>query len=240
MRVGIGLPVNECRAILADAFMINTNPALDWYASLSAAKGMPPRCPFASVHRCPRFYQSLSLLSKCGSTDIEAAEDEALFKKWSGSDLWPATKEQATAIMGPAEEPRHFKNFCPEVSFERFGLFAIELSAYPDELDRDNAHRSLGKHGAGPEDWRWAWAHVLPLHYSECPLYSPLAHDSTKPQTSKPTAPEELLSLKPNFHGIGLDLKALFRRFRHWLQARRQRTRSIKTESRHIRGFRHS
>ena len=108
MRVGIGLPVNECRAILADAFMINTDPALDWYASLSAAKGMPPRCPFASVHRCPRFYQSLSLLSKCGSTDIEAAEDEALFKKWSGSDLglrrrnkqpqsWDHRKNQGTS-----------------------------------------------------------------------------------------------------------------------------------------------
>lgn len=209
--------------------MASTNPSLGWYTGISATKSMPPRCPFASVHRCPRFYQSLSLLSKCGSTGIEAAEDEALFKKWSGSDLWPATKEQATAIMGPPDEPRHFKNFCPEVSFDRFGLFATELCAYSDEMDRDNAHRSLARRSAGPEDWRWAWAHVLPLHYSECPLYSPLAHDSATSQALKPTTAEEVFSIKPNFHGISLDLRVLFRRFRQWLHARRQRTPSKTT-----------
>jgi len=209
--------------------MINNNPSLDWYTSVSATKGMSPRCPFASVHGCPRYYQSLSLLSKCGSTEIEPAEDEALLTRWSGSDLWPATKEQATAIMGPADEPRHFKNFCPEVSFERFHLFAAELSAYSDEIDRDNAHCSLGRHRAGSEDWRWAWAHVLPLHYSECPLYSPLAVDSAKSQTLKPTTAEEVFSIKPNFHGLSLDLRVLFRRFRQWLQVRRQRTRSKRT-----------
>src|ERR1700682_5552794 len=207
--------------------MANMNPFLDWYTSVSETKGMPPRCPFASVHRCPRFYQSLSLLSKCGSTEIEPAEDEALLKKWSVSDLWPATSEQATAIAGPVDEPRHFKNFCPEVSFERFGFFAVHLSSYPDEIDRDNAHRSLGRSGAGPEDWRWTWAQVVPMHYSECPLYSPLAHDRASSPTFKPSGMkerDEVFSIKPNFHGIGVDLRALFKRLRRWLQSRRQQS----------------
>jgi hypothetical protein len=217
--------------------MVKVNPSLDWYTGVSATKRMPPRCPFASVHRCPRFYQSLSLLSKCGSTEIEPAEDEALLKKWGVSDLCPATKEQATSIAMPADEPRHFKNFCPEVSFERFGLFASELSAYSDEINRDNAHRSLGRRGAGPEDWGWAWAHVLPLHYSECPLYSPLAHDSAKSPTLKPTAAEEVFSIKPSFHGISLDLRALVRRFREWLQARRADALEQDDRSRHKRGL---
>ncbi len=200
--------------------MINSNPSLDWYTGVSAAKGMPPRCPFASVHRCPRFYQSLSLLSKDGSTAIVPVEDDGLLKKWSASDLWPVTGEQASAIMGWASGPQHLRNFCPEVSFERFGLFAAELCAYSDETDRDNAHHSLGRRGAGPEDWRWTWAHVLPLHFSGCPLYSPLAH-GTESQASMPRPAEEILSVKPNFHGISLDVKVLLRRFRKWLQARR-------------------
>ena len=210
--------------MLGDASMANVNPSLDWYTSLSATKGMPPRCPFASVRRCPRFYESLSLLSECGSTAIEPVEDDALLKKWSGSDLWPATKEQATAFMGPADGPKHFKNFCPEVSFGRFGLFAADLSAYSDEIDQDNAHRFLGKGGAGPEDWRWNWAHVAPLHYSECPLYSPLAHDSSNSATFKPPVLQErgeVFSIKPSIYGIGVDLKALFKRFLKWLQSRR-------------------
>ena len=219
--------MTEAQALQANSSMANINPSLDWYTNVSAAKGMSPRCPFASVHRCPRFYESMSLLSKCGSTEIEQAEDQTLLKKWSASDLWPVTLEQATAIAGSTDGPRHFKNFCPEVSFERFGLFATQLSDYADEIDRDNAHRSLGRSGAGSEDWRWTWALVVPIHYSECSLYSPLAHDSAKslaPKTVVLSGHDEIFSMKPNFHGVGVDIKALLKRLQEWFRARRHRT----------------
>ncbi|SRR6266566_639332 len=106
---------------------------------------------------------------------------------------------------GTSRWPRHFHNFCPEVSFERFGFFASHLSAYADETDRDNAHRSLGKAGAGAKDWRWTWASVVPLHYSECPIYSPLAHAAT----ITPAQQSEIFSMKPSLYGFGIDLRAL-------------------------------
>lgn len=199
-------------------------PNLKWYTDISKEKGMLPRCPFASVHRCPRFYQSLSLLGKHGSTSLETAEDGALLEKWSKSDLWPATLEQATGVMGPGSRAKHFVNFCPEVPFERFGIFASHLNDYSDELDRDNAHRSLSRTGEGPENWRWTWAHLTAMHYSDCPLYSPLALEgaATKSSATKgDKGTDEVFSFKPNFHGIGIDVKALWRRLGKWLHSRR-------------------
>src|SRR5207253_7621343 len=95
------------------------NPNLEWYAEESTRRGLPtPRCPFASVHRCPRYWQSLSVLGGAVSTKIEPDKDEELLERWRTSDLWPATREQATS-MGPEGDPHIFSNFCPEVAFER-------------------------------------------------------------------------------------------------------------------------
>lgn len=147
-------------------------PDLAWYTGISQNKGMPPRCPFASVHRCPRFYQSLSLLGEAGTTKIDPDQDKELHEKWKKSDLWPATQEQATWVFGPGGNAAHFVRFCPEVIFERFGLFASSVHQYVDEADRDLAHARLTKNGTSPEDSRWVWANADPMHYSECPLYS--------------------------------------------------------------------
>lgn len=154
--------------------MKHINPDLAWYTGISHDKGTRPRCPFASVHRCPRIYQSLSLLGGAGSTKIEPKEDQRLLRKWKKSDLWPSTDEQATSIMGKPGQPSIYSNFCPEVAYERFGLFAVSLARYADEIDVDTAHARLGEERASQNDWRWAWSSVAPMHYTECPLYSPL------------------------------------------------------------------
>ncbi len=192
-------------------------PNLDWYTTISRSRGLPPRCPFASVHRCPRFYQSLSLLGEAGSTKIQSGQDKELLEKWRMSDLWPATTEQATSIFGPAGQTRHFVRFCPEVTFERFGLFASSLHDYADETDRDLAHAHLGKGRAGSDDWRWTWANTEGLHYSECPLYSLLAQEAPESAHPKDKPPDEIMILKPSLYGIGINLKALFRRLFQWL-----------------------
>lgn len=158
-------------------------PDLNWYLAKSKENGVPPRCPFATADRCPRFYQSLSLLGKAGSTSIEPDEDERLRKKWIDSDLWPLTGEQATGIAGPNGNFKHFTKFCPEVAFERFGYFASNLNQYADEIDSDLAHRQLANEGASRDDWRWSWSHVLPNHYTECPLYSLLIQNYSKGQS---------------------------------------------------------
>jgi hypothetical protein len=79
---------------------MNIIPNIAWYTGISQDKQLPPRCPFATVNRCPRYYQSLALLGHAGSTKLDPAEDAKLLKKWKASELWPKTAEQETSIMG--------------------------------------------------------------------------------------------------------------------------------------------
>jgi hypothetical protein len=150
-------------------------PDLKWYTEISASKTLSPRCPFASVHRCPRYYQGVALLGETGvATTIDPAEDAELLERWKRTDLWPVVREQETSVMGSPNEPHIFSRFCPEVLFDGFGWFASHLAYHADELDSECASRRLAKEGASPDDWRWIWASVTSMHYSDCPLYSPL------------------------------------------------------------------
>jgi hypothetical protein len=153
--------------------MMITMPDLNWYITISKRMNISPRCPFATVESCPRYYQSLSLLGSAGSATIDNSEDERLLKKWGESDLWPKTREQETIVYG---NNKFFDKFCPEVSFESFGYFASFLGRYSDELDHDLAHKRLGEIGASSDDYRWAWSSVVPMHYAECPLCSVLVY----------------------------------------------------------------
>ncbi len=199
-------------------------PTLRWYMFFSHDKGVP-LCPFASVHRCPRYFQRLALMGRAGSTSIDPAEEEALTVKWKTSDLWPTTREQDTTLISHDTEPHAFWRFCPEVTGETFSLFASDLARYSDELDIDLGHAQLAKDNAPTADWRWSWAHVSPMHYTECPLYSPLQHSSQDKHTGKgqllPTG-EDIVDLKPNLFGFGLNLNALTRRLKSWWIASRQ------------------
>ena len=179
----------------------------EWYTSESAEKGMStPRCPFATTERCPRYYQSLSLMGDAGSTRLDPKEDKRLLKRWRKSELWPRTAQQETALFSVSGEPHIFTRFCPEVVYDRFGWFATSLAAYPGEVDQGLAHAALGSKNADRGDWRWTWAQMTPMHYSECPLFSLVSQGpSSEPKT-------EILGLKPGMWGISIDLKALWRR----------------------------
>lgn len=192
-------------------------PDFEWYSGISTQNDLPPRCPFASVERCPRYYQSLSLLGSAGSTEIEPDEDERLKRYWERSDLWPRTREYATAVGRSGKQDRtethHFSNFCPEVAYDRFGYFASYLGDYADEIDKDFAHERLGERGVSRNDWRWRWAAVQPLHYTECPLYSPLVHGGPFPSRPEGAGPE--VTLGPP--GLRVRFKFSWRELGRWL-----------------------
>ncbi len=208
------------------------NPDMDWYLGISSTRQVTPRCPFASVERCPRYFQSIALLGDSGvSVKIPTEEDERLQKRWEKSDLWPKTAESGTSTSGDGTRTWGFSNFCPEVSHDRFHLFASSLSRYADEIDIGFAQDRLGREGVPGTDWRWSWAAVSPMHFIECPLYSPLSRSGGLPcqasggaaeETHAPTAREgsspELLTIKPGLWGVNIDLKEAVRRLRRRLQ----------------------
>jgi hypothetical protein len=119
--------------VLYPAVMASDIPDFEWYSGISSARSLPPRCPFASVERCPGYWQRLSLLGELGSTKLDAKRDEELRRRWEHSQHWPPTAEYATAISGSKDEYSQWKapllaNFCPETTYDRFGYFASSMS----------------------------------------------------------------------------------------------------------------
>jgi hypothetical protein len=197
-------------------------PDLDWYTGISKEEKVSPRCPYANVHRCPRYYGSLNLLGDCGiSTKMKPEKIKELDTFWAETDILPVVAEHDTGIRGDAEKKSAFSNFCPEISFDIFGLFADSLYRYADEIDTDIAYRQIEK-DSHPKDWRWQWQFISPLHYLKCPIYSQLMGrpiEATKDLINTTSVPE-LVEVKPGFMGINLNLKVLLTRFAKWWLSR--------------------
>jgi len=185
----------------------DTNPDLDWYTGLSRVDGASPRCPYANVHKCPRYYESLRGLGDSGMiTSMSPETIQELDTLWKGSPFVPTIAEHETSISSSGECVWGFKNFCPEVSFDFFGLFADRLYRYADEIGAKSGE------AYPPHHWRRRWASVSPLHYLKCPLYSQLLTSLSSPTIAEASVQnqEEILEIKPEFWGIRLNVKALF------------------------------
>jgi len=195
-------------------------PDIDWYTGISEKNKVQPRCPYANVHRCYRYYASLYLLGKANiTTKMNESKITELKSFWAKSDLLPALAEHDTGISGPDGRTTGFSNFCPEVNYDISGLFAVSLHKYADDIDMEAAHRQLGKK-AYPNDWRWSWASVSPLHYLQCPAYSQILSSPAPSTTGQfPKKQEQdLIEVKPGFIGISINIRSLFTRIsKCWL-----------------------
>jgi hypothetical protein len=128
------------------------------------------------------------LLSDQGiATKLSKAVHDELLAKWGEHELWPVQGENASSISG-GEIPNCFSNFCPEVAYDTFKLFASNIISFCSELDKDIRYKALeaegarsGRHGS---DWRWNYECVAPLHYSDCPVYSKIPKDKPMPQVT--------------------------------------------------------
>ena len=147
---------------------------VDWYSGESRRQGIPPRCPFASVELCPRYFDSVEFLGRIEvTTSLPAADLERLDKKWHS---WmPPLVEQQQSSLRSEDGLRFVSGICPEIGFDIFGHFATGFHWYADELDADLAHARLAREGVPNSDPRWNWATIHPEHYTECRLYSILS-----------------------------------------------------------------
>ena len=155
---------------------------------------------------------------------MDSSVDDSLFERWKRSPLWPVIAEQETSVFGSGDRPTTIlSNFCPEVSYERYGFFASHLAQYADTLDLEMEQESLGRRGVPGSDWRWHWASVRPMHFSECSLYSVLVQ--AKPASKVLLEAEELLEVKLAAFGVSLNVKELITRFCLWWLRRVKRVR---------------
>jgi len=169
------------------------------------------------MDRCPRYYESLSLLSSAGITTVlQPSEEQRLLRKWKKSEHWPKVDEHAASVL----DGKHFSHFCPEVAFDVFGLFASELHCYADEIDTDVAHKQLSKQGALASDWRWQWSNITPLHYSECRLYSLLGPIGSG--RTQETGAKEIFEAKPGVAGFTVNIKEIAKRIWRRVCSRRK------------------
>lgn len=197
--------------------MDSVYPDLDWYEGKSKAAKVTLRCPYANVHRCPRYYHSLCLLGDANiSTKIESNKKMQLDQFWSTSDLIPVVAEHDTAISGADGKHSCFSNFCPEISYDIFGLFASNLSRYADETDEEVAHSRLTGEGAGSKDWRWVWSIVSPLHYLECKFYAQLIVHPVNSAPTREKAELPIMEDKLSIFGLTFHPKALLTRLANW------------------------
>jgi hypothetical protein len=170
--------------------MTTPSPDFKWYSGESKRLGLASfRCPFASLHGCPKYYESRALLGKAGSTSLEPELAKQLEAKWKGHPLAPNEMEQMPMLTGDGSRTTGYANFCPEVLYERFGLFVTSLFHFHDELDQAARHQSLKEKGAADGDPLWDWSGVRAQHYSECPVYAPLSHDWPKHARTVMAAP---------------------------------------------------
>ncbi len=107
------------------------------------------------------------------SAPIPPKENQKLKRKWENSDIHLIVDEQKPSIS-----PNIFKNFCPEVINDRFGWFACLLQSFSHESEKKLMHARLRKGNITKNDWRWTWAKVIPLHFTDCSLYSLLIHQN--------------------------------------------------------------
>lgn len=149
-----------------------TIPDSSWYRSKSSERDAPFSCPYANVHKCPRYYASLYMLGEAKIiTSITDDKKEALDALWADSGLLPVIAEDDTGISGYEGKMSSFSNFCPEVSFTYFSYYASYLAKYADEIDSNCGHR-IAEREKIPNDWRYTWGSISACHFLDCSAYS--------------------------------------------------------------------
>lgn len=151
-------------------------PDASWYESKSLERNTPASCPYANVHKCPRYYASIQRLGEARIiSSISDEKQSSLDVFWASSELMPVIAEEETCVYGEQGSWSTFSNFCPEVTFTYLHYYASFLAKYVDEID-SNCGRRIAEREKKANDWRYEWGFISPCHFSECSIYNKI-HD---------------------------------------------------------------
>ncbi len=157
-----------------------TIPDSSWYRRKSSEANVPPLCPYANVHRCPRYYGSIDILGREGMiTSISSDKKDELDILWERSGLRPVIAEDDTSMTIIDDKLSSIGNFCPEVSFKFFHYYASHMMKYLDGIDKGIGHRRAEEEKL-ENDWRYAWYNITACHYLECSIYDQVEEYNTK------------------------------------------------------------
>jgi|GEM_PF-885983 len=226
-RFTLAMHIGEARDILAELDPVehlnpeeHLNPDVEWYTAVSDRMRVTCRCPFASVHRCPRYFEGISLLGEEGALSrLDPKLDHEIGAKWEATDVWPAVWHEHSGISSSGGKPWQYRDFCPEITGEAFGLFASILQRFSTESDKKSAQNRLASNRIGyGKNWRWHWSSISEMHYTQCPIYSLLSVTPKQQEMSEVSEP--LFTAKPEAFGFSVDLIQLVSRARRWWSER--------------------
>ncbi len=154
------------------------NPDLEWYKKISAKNKVLPRCPYASVYKCPIYFRSRALLRRTNADELDKNEEEKIIKYWKNSELdLSLLEEEPTIYYGDKRQIESVTNFCPEATFYIYGYFVSFISDSGDETDRAIRYNNLKKQNIKQDSWAWNWSGLRSKHYTDCRMYSVLSNE---------------------------------------------------------------
>lgn len=149
--------------------MDKTIPDLRWYKAQSRLEGGPPRCPFASCQSCEKYADSVQVMAIHHGWEDPPAPDPAANRKDR-----PIEEGPHVMLVGEKQAVYSYRNFCPEVTGERFGFFTSYLRHYTEEMERLEERKQLLQLGIDKSYPSYQWAGFKSQHYTDCQEYSVL------------------------------------------------------------------
>lgn len=147
-------------------------PDRDWYIQKSEEAGVPAKCPYAHHKKCPRNWETTSLLMQAGSiAGLSSEENEAALALWKENMMLPELAEDMTSLNQPqygGVDGMH--RACPEVVSTFSGYYADHFYKYVDDTDRAQGER-IKEMESLPNSWRSNWMYLHPVHYLDCEVY---------------------------------------------------------------------
>ncbi|MAF15846.1 MAG: hypothetical protein CMG93_07680 [Marinomonas sp.] len=147
-------------------------PNKEWYIKESKKAGVPPRCPYAHHRKCPRYWETTSLLKQAGViAGLSEEEDKNTYTFWkSNMMLAELAEDMVTLNQGQHGGVDGMFRACPEVASKFIHLYADTFYKYVDDTDRITGHQIMEQEGL-KNSWRSRWMHLSPKHYLDCEVF---------------------------------------------------------------------